>query len=493
MKRFYGEFAKVNKTERTVSGYASTDAVDEAGEVILKSAIEEALADYMKFANIREMHEASAVGVAVEANMDAKGLYIVAKVVDRDAWEKVEHGVYKGFSIGGKVIKRSDSDRKIIEKLRLCEISLVDRPCNPDAVFDFWKAADIGEDMTEESIDTAEKRDFSASERKDDAKSGAAMKDGSFPIENGKDLENAIHLAGHAKDPAAARAHIKRRAAALGLSSKIPDSWKASDAEQIGGEDKIEQVEKADVAPAAVLATDNNDASTDGPDMNDEKHTPEMDPAKDPAVKVDTVETTEDPVAKADALLSAIEASEAPVVAVEEVQKSADEMMTELNDMISGLNAKLDAFDAIIAQNAVEKAALEQQIEDLTKAASSKDEALSGKDESIVKLSERTTFAIETLTKRLDESAAKFADLEKRMAENHAEAMQMPAPAKTLGPGAFHVVEKGADAAGTNAVDRQAELSDEEVNKALANMTDQDRAMALIKATHKFPRQLAVR
>ena len=70
------------------------------------------------------------------------------------------------------------------------------------------------------------KRDFSAAERDAAADSGAAMADGSFPIHNAEDLGNAIPLAGHAKDPAAARAHIKSRAAALELEDKIPDNWK---------------------------------------------------------------------------------------------------------------------------------------------------------------------------------------------------------------------------------------------------------------------------
>lgn len=69
-------------------------------------------------------------------------------------------------------------------------------------------------------------RTFSAKERKKHAASGAAMSDGSFPIKNAGDLRNAIRLAGNAKDPAAAKAHIKKRAKALGLSQMIPDSWK---------------------------------------------------------------------------------------------------------------------------------------------------------------------------------------------------------------------------------------------------------------------------
>lgn len=68
--------------------------------------------------------------------------------------------------------------------------------------------------------------DFSESERKLLAKQGKAMKDGSFPIRNKSDLKNAIHLAGHADNPAAARRHIIRRAIALGAQGMIPSTWK---------------------------------------------------------------------------------------------------------------------------------------------------------------------------------------------------------------------------------------------------------------------------
>jgi HK97 family phage prohead protease len=80
-----------------------------------------------------------------------------------------------------------------------------------------------------ETITDETRRDFPAAKRKTMAKSGTAMPDGSFPIANEEDLKNAIHLAGNAKDPAAARAHIKKRAAAIGCSSMIPDSWRSED------------------------------------------------------------------------------------------------------------------------------------------------------------------------------------------------------------------------------------------------------------------------
>src|SRR6476646_8200645 len=40
-----------------------------------------------------------------------KGLYLAAKIVDDEAWEKVVQGVYKGFSIGGRVTARDPADR----------------------------------------------------------------------------------------------------------------------------------------------------------------------------------------------------------------------------------------------------------------------------------------------------------------------------------------------------------------------------------------------
>lgn len=139
--RFYWPIAKVDAAQRMVWGYASTEALDDQGERVARQALAGALDDYMRFANIREMHQNSAVGVAKEAEIDDKGLYLGAKIVDEDAWRKVVEGVYNGFSIGGRVTARDPSDRKLITGLALTEISVVDRPANPEAVFDCWKLA----------------------------------------------------------------------------------------------------------------------------------------------------------------------------------------------------------------------------------------------------------------------------------------------------------------------------------------------------------------
>jgi len=72
----------------------------------------------------------------------------------------------------------------------------------------------------------AAKADHDTADRKHDAKTGAAMSDGSYPIENKADLDNAIHAVGRGNaDHDAIRRHIITRAKSLGASSEIPDNW----------------------------------------------------------------------------------------------------------------------------------------------------------------------------------------------------------------------------------------------------------------------------
>lgn len=71
-----------------------------------------------------------------------------------------------------------------------------------------------------------QKKKFSQERRDELASEGKALPDGSYPIENEQDLRNAIQAIGRAKDPAAARRHIIKRARALDLTNLLPDDWK---------------------------------------------------------------------------------------------------------------------------------------------------------------------------------------------------------------------------------------------------------------------------
>jgi hypothetical protein len=91
----------------------------------------------------------------------------------------------------------------------------------------WWGDERISAPMTA-SADSLVAREFDTGKRKAMAKRHTAMPDGSFPIANAEDLHNAIQAIGRAKDPDAVKAHIRRRAKALGLESQLPDSWSAS-------------------------------------------------------------------------------------------------------------------------------------------------------------------------------------------------------------------------------------------------------------------------
>jgi len=76
-----------------------------------------------------------------------------------------------------------------------------------------------------EIAEIALKRAYGIEARQDMADSGEAMPDGSFPIKDEADLRNAIQAHGRAKDIDAAKAHIKKRARALGLQDMLPAEW----------------------------------------------------------------------------------------------------------------------------------------------------------------------------------------------------------------------------------------------------------------------------
>jgi hypothetical protein len=144
LAKIYGSISKVDDNEDgtiTVHGIASSETKDHSGETVLADAMKAALPAYSQFPALREMHQPMAAGKVVEAEVDEMGVtHIAALVVDPIAIQKVKTGVYLGFSIGGKVLKRDPQDRSIITALRLVEISLVDSPCNPDATLSMWKA-----------------------------------------------------------------------------------------------------------------------------------------------------------------------------------------------------------------------------------------------------------------------------------------------------------------------------------------------------------------
>jgi hypothetical protein len=62
-------------------------------------------------------------------------------------------------------------------------------------------------------------------ERRKLAEQGKALPDGSFPIRNREDLQDAIQSYGRASDKAEAKRWIKRRARELNAEKELPEDW----------------------------------------------------------------------------------------------------------------------------------------------------------------------------------------------------------------------------------------------------------------------------
>ncbi len=144
--KYYAPFEKIDADQRIVSGIATSEALDGTGEIVDFEATKAAVAEWLKWRNIREMHKASAVGVAEKVELDdtQRAMRLSARIVDDEAWKKVKTGVYKGFSIGGRILasvleKANGENVRRITKYMLTEVSLVDRPANPQAVFTLVK------------------------------------------------------------------------------------------------------------------------------------------------------------------------------------------------------------------------------------------------------------------------------------------------------------------------------------------------------------------
>src|SRR5271166_1903083 len=219
--------AKVDLDRRLVTGIATAETPDRAGEIcdygsskpyFEKWSSETVAASGGKsMGAVRAMHGKVAAGKLTDIAFDddAKRVVVSAKIVDDDEWLKVQEGVYTGFSQGGRYVKRwPDPETGLIRyTAEPQEISLVDLPCLPEATFEVVKDGVV------------QKRAFASAERKRDARSGAAMPDGSYPIKSAKDVENAVKDYYRSGEKPDVKAHIVARAKAIGAESALPDDW----------------------------------------------------------------------------------------------------------------------------------------------------------------------------------------------------------------------------------------------------------------------------
>jgi hypothetical protein len=339
-------YAAIEKADKnadgtlTVYGKATDDSIDIDQQICDNEWLKQAMPEWMSAGgNVREQHSSIAAGVATDYEAKSDGHYITALVVDPVSVKKVETGVLKGFSIGirnPRVIRDEKAAGGRIAGGTIVEISLVDRPANPNAKLMLAKAAESGELMavkqgvptpkevfanksdeaetpaeviaesgeTVEEIvadaaevvaepetveapeaveaeepeaveaeDVAEKRTFSDQERQDAAEAGEAMPDGSYPIKTVADLKNAIQSFGRAKDKAGVKKHIIERARALDAVDQLPEEWNADKAVDADiVKGDIDLYNAAVEALAALIKSETDEIVSEGDDENEDIH-----------------------------------------------------------------------------------------------------------------------------------------------------------------------------------------------------------------------------
>jgi len=135
-------FFEIVKSDRNadgtmmVYGKATDDALDIDQQICDPIWLDRAMPEWFRTGgNIREQHSSIAAGVAKEYEKKKDGHYIHALVVDPVSVKKVDAGVLRGFSIGIKsprVVRDTKAANGRIIDGQIVEVSLVDRPANPN-------------------------------------------------------------------------------------------------------------------------------------------------------------------------------------------------------------------------------------------------------------------------------------------------------------------------------------------------------------------------
>jgi hypothetical protein len=204
----YFEIIKSDKRDDgtlMVYGKATDDSLDIDQQICDPLWLDRAMPEWFKSGgNIREQHSSIAAGVAKEYEKKADGHYIHALVVDPISVKKVDNGVLKGFSIGIKsprvVRDQKAANGRIIDG-QIVEVSLVDRPANPNCQLVLAKSVEGESGMwkTEELIEKEQTREangrFGPSDSSDSDSSGGGEDDMGAQEERGRS-DRSVELMG---------------------------------------------------------------------------------------------------------------------------------------------------------------------------------------------------------------------------------------------------------------------------------------------------------
>ena len=255
---------KVDSAQRLVYGTLAAEVADHSGEIMDYETAKPAFkfwsdeisktTDGKSLGNVRAMHTSVAAGKLIDIQFDdvAKTITGCAKIIDDNEWKKVEEGVYTGFSMGGKYVKRWACPSNAALKRytpSVAEVSIVDNPCIPSATFEFIKA-DGGTEMRKFKL----VKDADA-----DLKQVWQAKDGTTFEKKADALSKNIDLAA-----TATLAPVQAAVVALDALKKAQDALAIKEGAEAEPIEKLAGDEPAEVPPPAetiVLPTDEQKAA----------------------------------------------------------------------------------------------------------------------------------------------------------------------------------------------------------------------------------------
>lgn len=134
-----------------IEGYASTNDVDRAGDIVPKSVWEEGIKNYLKNPIILAQHDHDdPIGRMTDYKIDDKGLWVKARIsAAAEVFNLIKDEVLTAFSIGFRILDaeyNSATELFVVKELELLEISVVSVPCNQNTIFNLSKAFDNTED-----------------------------------------------------------------------------------------------------------------------------------------------------------------------------------------------------------------------------------------------------------------------------------------------------------------------------------------------------------
>ena len=139
--------AKDASGKMVIKGYANTPHQDRVSDVVLPTAFEDSLPEYMENPVALFQHNwDKVIGKCIKAEIitegENQGLYVEIEISNaadvEEVKTKIAEGILKTFSIGYNEVE-ADFDQNtgvnVVKKLELLEISVVTIPCNPKAKF----------------------------------------------------------------------------------------------------------------------------------------------------------------------------------------------------------------------------------------------------------------------------------------------------------------------------------------------------------------------